>query len=282
MTQQVCQGNGMPKKAAKSRDFIDRQIASEIVTVFKHLQGGSAKQRLTEAKNIVADLLRTKSSDINKINNEAARSALLKQAVGLIDVTTGLQRTYPSTGSNTPRSSEPGNPSVGNKPIEDKIPEPSEGESREDYLKRLVDAGYNLAAATEQANLRYGPTPATVGATTTEVKNHGMGGGRSIVTTKVPPFGVKPGSIKQASIRDVAPWAVSLGVAEPNDIVTLDNSIRSASSIPSYFYDVDAAYSLERIQNQREERQKMRDQKAIKSASEGIPKHLYAYASEYL
>jgi hypothetical protein len=95
----------------------------------------------------------------------------------------------------------------------------SDMESRDQYIQRLVNAGYSLAAAQAAAGVRYAPTPATVGGTIRKVQNSSTSITKSVITFP------KPG-IKQASVPS---WVAA---ATSNNVPNLPNgesSLKSAS-----------------------------------------------------
>jgi hypothetical protein len=98
--------------------------------------------------------------------------------------------------------------------------------------KKLVDKGFGLAQATKiTADVYGGPNPEAV-RTIKQTTNHGYGGGRSTITTKIP----QRGPIKQASVAEIVPWAVVSADIDPNETVTFDNGLRSASQIPAHYF----------------------------------------------
>jgi GH24 family phage-related lysozyme (muramidase) len=255
LTSATYQGSPLIKSArVMSRDEINRQIASEIITVAKHLRG-SAAQRIIGAKRIVGALLRTKNTDINKLH-EGARNLLIRQAVGLIDTTTGLQRTYPEK-----KAEESYNKTDISSTAKDKDNfENSHYQNESECVQDLVSSqSLSLATAKEECARRF--PQATKAGVTTFTKNLGDKAGAVKTTVSI----LKFGEIKQAT-AEIPNWAYVIGLDESELPTASATQIRSASEVPSHYFP-DAEYAMHRRRDAKEALIAEREQETLRLKS---------------
>jgi hypothetical protein len=101
--------------------------------------------------------------------------------------------------------------------------EDSHYQNRQECLQNFVNNGYSVGAANTACD-EYFPS-SSKGGTTTKTYNIGRGG-KSTVTTRWP----AKGELKKASREVSVPsWAISTGLADVDDTITLDTHLRSAS-----------------------------------------------------
>jgi hypothetical protein len=209
------------------------------------------------------------------------KSPQRKQALGLVDPVTGLQKTYPSTNQSPTQKSHTSGPSsdLGNQPIPDKIPDPSEYQDRAGCIMSYENNGYSLAAATTACNDIFGPTTGSKGGTTTKKLDHGFGGGKSTITTWTPQAGEIP--IKSGNI-DVPSWAQVANLdreykeyAAKSQVNTKSANVRTVS--PEYFgVGSSIAEILKSKAEDREEAREARNKASIKSAASNTSKPKWA------
>jgi hypothetical protein len=276
------------KSASNSGVFTEgnvrKQIAGEIAALMPLIKG-TEEEKLYQAKKMVARLLKVRYSDIDNpnlrigtrnfllrqsnevINNKTQRR---KQAVGLQDPVSGLQRSYPSLNKDTTQKSHTPGPGsdLGNDPVHDKIPDPSEYQDRVGCIQAYVNAGYSEGASLNACNDIYGPTAASKGGTTRRVQNHGFGGGKSTTTVWTPQAGRIP--LKSASVENIPSYVVLAGLEkEYSEYIANDTNIKSAnvSTVNREYFGESIADLLARKRDDKIAAAEAKNNAAIKSAS---------------
>lgn len=103
---------------------------------------------------------------------------------------------------------------------------------RNNLQMKLVNKGFPTSSALKIANDTFGITADKEGSIITETKNHGLGGGKSTVTTKIPPTGV----IKQSSVETPS-YIVLAGLEEEfKSMVQEQSPVKSASLPPAHYF----------------------------------------------
>jgi hypothetical protein len=267
------------KSASFSKESIRKQIASEIVALMPYVKG-TQQEKLHHAKKMIARLLEVRHTDIDNPNLRiGTRNFLLRQSSEIIDKPSQSYTKAPQTTS-TSKDVTP--------------PKQSEYERREEYIQRLVDHGYNTAAAVAAANIIYGPISTASGTTTVTRQTQT---GQSKITTSIPKQGVmKSGSTAldgiffgqnargkddSGDIQQVPSWWYSAGPGywgQPYPSSVNSGNVMSAS-VAKEVMGESIADILRRKAEWREEARDARHNALVKSAaSTGKPKWMQSLA----
>lgn len=238
-------------------------VAASIATIMAQT-GASLQEASTLACNIIKSRGETISSTKQGVMKKTLLSAadeVLKQAgESWAETVQPDNKSYTDTGTKVTDTSK------------DVPPKISDYETKAQYIQRLVNAGYSLAAAQSMAAQRFGPTAATVGGNWTTKRDRGNAlKGPYQSTTKIP----NKGELKKAS-TDIPYWIKSFDI-DTSHIHNNTNNLRSASlqeiEIQKAMYE-SVPEMMARKDEERDARHTAR--KKILSASSEIPSWAYA------